>query len=88
VKVVFCKDDFRLKILLKVVFPKDDFQSVIFQININRDMFGQKTIKNTFFGKFGLRLLGPKWTFYLFLHHVSRLYFSLHKSTTIDIERQ
>ena len=26
VKIVFYKDDFRLKILLKVVFPKDDFQ--------------------------------------------------------------
>jgi hypothetical protein len=26
VKVVFCKDDFHLKLLLKIVFSKDDFQ--------------------------------------------------------------
>jgi hypothetical protein len=30
VKVVFSKDDFHLKILLKIVFPKDDFQSAYF----------------------------------------------------------
>ena len=51
VKVVFCKYNYRLKILLKVVFLKDDFQPAyfFFQININRDMFGRKTIKNTLF---------------------------------------
>ena len=54
-KVVFYKDDFRLKILLKVVFPKDNYQP-IFQININRDMFGQKTIKMYFLANLALSL--------------------------------
>ena len=69
-KVVFCKDDFCLKILLKVVFPKDDFNQPIFQININRDMFGQKTKKirrRSFFWKIWPTLLyvklKPMWEY-------------------------
>ena len=47
VKVVFCKDDFHLKFLLKIIFSKDDFQlSSSCKCKNNQNLSLRKTIFN------------------------------------------